>query len=109
MLPGLRSLLQHTDIYDEVSQVNYITIIKCVYTYSTFKVCRSHKRADNLLSDICDGELFKTHELFSRDATALELIMYFDEVEPCNALGAQAGIHKLGMQVCYRHLLSMSD
>ena len=59
-------------------------------------MCQSHKRNDNLLSDICDGDLFESHELYQKFPGALQLITYFDEVEPCNVLGAQAGVHKLG-------------
>ena len=66
------------------------------YSINVLQVCQSHKRKDNLLSDICDGELFESHELYQKFPGALQLITYFDEVEPCNVLGAQAGIHKLG-------------
>ena len=53
-------------------------------------MCQSPKRNDNLLSDICDGELFESLELYQKFPDALQLIAYFDEVEPCNVLGAQA-------------------
>ena len=59
-------------------------------------MCQSHKRKNNLLSDICDGELFESHELYQKFPGALQLITCYDEVEPYNVLGAQTGIHKLG-------------
>jgi hypothetical protein len=34
--------------------------------------------------------------LFSRDPTALQLMLYYDEVEIANPLGSKAGKHKLG-------------
>ena len=59
------------------------------YSINVLQVCQSHKRKDNLLSDICDGELFESHELYQKFLGALQLITYFDEFEPCNVLGAQ--------------------
>ena len=56
----------------------------------------SHARDDNFLGDYCDGSLYKMHDLYSKDRQALQLVMYYDELEICNPLGAQSGIHKLG-------------
>jgi len=55
-----------------------------------------HARNDELLSDYCDGTLYKSHELYQQSPQALQLIMYFDELEVCNPLGAQKCVHKLG-------------
>lgn len=35
--------------------------------------------------DICDGELFKTHPLFSKNEQALQILFYNDDVEICNS------------------------
>lgn len=48
------------------------------------------------LEDFCDGTLFKSHELFSQKPLALQLIIYYDDVEVCNPLGSYRGVHKLG-------------
>lgn len=58
---------------------------------------RGHQRNDNLLSDFCDGKYYKSHDLFSKDHTALQLIVYYDDVEVCNPLGSRAKKHKLGI------------
>ena len=55
-----------------------------------------HRRNDGLLSDYCDAEAYRTHPLFSRNPKALQIILYFDEVEICNALGSKVIKHKLG-------------
>ncbi len=55
-----------------------------------------HSRSDEFIGDFCDCQLFKTHPLFKDSTRALQLIVYFDEVEACNPLGGHAGIHKLG-------------
>ena len=42
--------------------------------------------------------MFRNHPLFSRDPTALQLFLYYDEVEPANPLGSKTGKHKLGRE-----------
>lgn len=44
-----------------------------------------------------DGSLFKTHQLFSVKPTALQLILYSDEIEICTPLGPHASVNKLLM------------
>lgn len=68
-----------------------------LFTYFFFQIDNPHVRDDGLLSDFCDGELYKTHPLFSQDPHALQLILYFDEFEVCNPLGSRANKHKIGM------------
>ena len=48
------------------------------------------------MRDFCDAQLIKESEVFKKDPKALQLIMYYDEIEIANPLGAKAGIHKLG-------------
>ena len=55
--------------------------------------------SDSYLADFCDGYLFKNHDLFQAYPNALQLILYFDELEVCNPLGSHAGVHKLGMMM----------
>ena len=52
-----------------------------------------------MLGDYCDGELFATSELFQDDPCALQIQLYYDELELCNPLGSKK--HKLGK---VRHL-----
>ena len=49
------------------------------------------------LRDIVNGSLFRTHPLFSVKPTALQLILYSDEIEICNPLGPHASMNKLLM------------
>lgn len=53
-------------------------------------------RSDCLM-DYCDGELFKQNPLFQEDPCALQIQLYYDELEVCNPLGSYAKKHKLGM------------
>ena len=47
--------------------------------------------------DFCDGEVFNEHPLFSTDSDALQIVMYYDDVETANPLGSYRGKHKLGI------------
>lgn len=56
---------------------------------------KSHARSDDIIGDYCDAELYKSIPLFQRSEHSLQIILFFDEMEVCNPLGGQAGIHKL--------------
>lgn len=47
--------------------------------------------------DIIDGELMQSHPLFSSNPSALQIILYSDEIEICNPLGSHASKNKLLM------------
>lgn len=53
--------------------------------------------------DYCDGDEFKRHPLFSSQPHAIQIIMYYDDVEICNPLGSRRTKHKLGKNVYYIH------
>ena len=59
--------------------------------------CPKRIRNDGVIEDICDGQIFKQHPLFSQDPCALQIIAYYDEVELCNPLGTHVKQHKLGI------------
>ena len=48
------------------------------------------------LTDFCDGAHYFTQPLFSEHPTALQIFLYYDDVEVCNPLGSSKGKHKLG-------------
>ena len=79
-----------------VKKLNMV-ILKCVCFLINQKVEHSHKRNDGSLSDFCDTEHLKNHPLFGVDPYALQLLLYFDELEVCNPLGSRANKHKLSM------------
>ena len=55
-----------------------------------------HVSSDGAMRDFCDAQLINESEVFKKDPTALQLIMFYDGIEVANPLGAKAGIHKLG-------------
>ena len=49
---------------------------------------------------LIDGSAFNEHLLYSKDHKALQIVLYFDELEICNRLGSK---HKLG--ICYKIII----
>lgn len=57
----------------------------------------SHAMKDgSIIGDYCDGDLFRENKLFQEDPCALQIQLYYDELEICNPLGSKAKKHKLG-------------
>ena len=65
----------------------------------------SHSLPGNMLGDYCDGELFLSSELFQQDPCALQIQLYYDEVEVCNPIGSKSKKHKLGEKHAYASLI----
>ena len=72
----LKQLLQQPDILAEIDHF--------------------HGSRDGILRDICDGDMFRKHPLFSTDERAIQITAYYDEIELCNPLGSNTKVHKLG-------------
>ena len=64
----------------------------------TPQILRGHNRSDDLISDFCDGEAFQSHPLFSTDPHALQILLFYDDLEVTNPLGSHTKVHKLGIQ-----------
>ena len=60
------------------------------------QVMNSHSLSGNKLGDFCDGELFLSSQLFQQHPCALQIQLYYDEVEVCNPIGTKTKKHKLG-------------
>ena len=73
------------DMYDTVAQCTYI------------QVERGHQSTDGILRDYCDGRVFAEHTLFQAHPTALQICLYYDDLELCNPLGSKRSIHKIGI------------
>lgn len=57
---------------------------------------QSKKSTDDKMHDYCDGSQFSSHLLFKRYPDALQIQLYFDDLEKTNPLGSKTKIHKLG-------------
>uniref|UniRef100_A0A1X7T706 Uncharacterized protein n=1 Tax=Amphimedon queenslandica TaxID=400682 RepID=A0A1X7T706_AMPQE len=60
-------------------------------------IFNSNAASDGILKDFCDGQLYKNNSLFCSAPHALQLFLYYDDVEVCNPLGSAATVHKLGL------------
>ena len=63
----------------------------------------SHQRHDEMIADYCDGQVYRQHPLFSRDPHALQIILYYDDVEVVNPLGSKTSKHKVGNEIFVFH------
>ena len=79
----------------------YIPIIDTIrFLFSSEKMqslyMESNKSIDGKMPDYSDGAQFATHPLYSRYPDALQIQLYFDDVETTNPLGSKTKIHKMG-------------
>ena len=78
-VPLLRTLIQDPDILEKVEGFHL------------------RMSGSSLQEDFCDGTLFCEHPLFSSNPLALQILVYFDELEVCNPLDTHIKKHKLGI------------
>lgn len=74
---------------------SWLAITAFIIIIQVFKQPTTEKT--KYLYDFRDGTIYKNHPLFSIDNTALQIILYYDDVEPANPLGSYRGCHKLGI------------
>ena len=68
------------------------------HDYPVVQIFKDHSPTPSgYLRDFRDGQIYQEHPLFGTDGHALQIIIYFDEIEVANPLGSHRGIHKLGM------------
>ena len=58
-----------------------------------------------MIADYCDGEVFRQHPLFSRDLCALQIQLYYDDVEVVNPLGSKTTKHKVGNKILFLYFV----
>ena len=63
--------------------------------YANNCVLNRFKSPDSTLQDYCDGSVFNNHPLFATHTSALQILLYFDDVEVCNPLASKTKTHKL--------------
>ena len=51
---------------------------------------------DGIMRDFCDASFVRSHHVFTSHPNALQFVLYYDDIEVANPLGAKAGAHKLG-------------
>ena len=95
LLKSLELLLATSVVQEQVRYALYLHV-QCTLLLSLNQVFNSHCSCDERLGDYCDGEQYKLSELFCEDPCALQLNIYYDEVDVCNEIGSKSTVHKLG-------------
>lgn len=60
------------------------------------QILDGHTSLDGRMRDFCDGQKFQMNPLFGNEKHAVQINLFFDELEVVNPLGSKTGIHKLG-------------
>ena len=77
--------------------INNISFCKMVKNYDGMKTSMTRDNRDQYLRDFCDGQVLQNHPLFTSSPTALQLLLYFDDLELCNPLGSKSRKHKISV------------
>ena len=100
LLDSLQQLLSIDWILEEVCILRYFSIN--LLSHVLHKIQRGHKRSDSLLGDYCDGDACSSHPLFSNDSEALQILLFYDDLEVANPLGSYTKKHKIGKNCILR-------
>lgn len=94
---------------DTCQYISVIDTVKFLFSCEHFERLyrQSNYRDDGKMYDYSDGLVFKRHELYKNQPSALQIQLYFDDFETTNPLGAKTKIHKMGaVYFCLRNLPS---
>ena len=94
LLKSVEILLKDEGIYAEVS----MHVVKCnSEIYICVQVKKGHSSCTpGVVADFCNGTYFSNHLIFKEKLAALQVCLYYDDVEVCNPLSSRRGKHKLG-------------
>ena len=100
LISSLKTLLANNDILEEVFWFNKVKESGRTELY-ILQVLLGHKRSDGLIGDYCDGDVCNkdsavAHPLFSTNPKALQILLFYDDLEVVNPLGSYTKKHKIG-------------
>ena len=52
----------------------------------------THTSTSDSMRDFCDGEFIKQHPVVKKHPTALQIVLYYDDIEIANPLGSQYAV-----------------
>ena len=94
LIDSLQALLKCKSVCE---QVRFPPLCQNINLKNTLtQIFNSHMLDGGKMGDYCDGEQYKQHPLFKEDPCALQIRLYYDDLEICNALGSKVKKHKLG-------------
>lgn len=99
LLDSLQCQLRSETIRDQVCTIGGFCFffVPLQYLLSCMQVMNSHCLDGGLMGDYCDGTNYSQSELFQEHPCALQIQLYYDEVEVVNPIGSKVNTHKLGM------------
>lgn len=93
----IRSTVQRTFQY--VSVIKTLTALfgddKFEQIYLNFNTTNDHICQEGVFKRFCCGEVFRKSDFFKSNPMAIQIKLFVDDVEPCNALKSKAGKHKI--------------
>lgn len=84
---------------DEIVYISIHDVLLKYLSKNTFRELleQSFDSKEGILSSFKDGLMYKQHPMFSSNSKAVQIKLYYDEVELCDGLGSKAGARqKLG-------------
>ncbi|XP_045898868.1 uncharacterized protein LOC123966797 isoform X1 [Micropterus dolomieu] len=91
-------IAQQTLAADTFQYISVLETLKLIFNNEKFQTLylQSHRSTDGKMRDYCDGAHFARHELYKTHPDALQIQLYFDDLETVNPLGSKTKIHKMG-------------
>lgn len=93
--PSYEKLVQSTFQY-----VPILTTLKTLFASPSFNKQyfskKNHECTEGIYEDICCGSNIRNNTLFNENPDAVQIELYYDEVEPADPLKSCNGVHKLG-------------
>ncbi|XP_032433321.1 uncharacterized protein LOC116729094 isoform X1 [Xiphophorus hellerii] len=83
-------------VTDKFVYIPILETLKFIFRHPNIEEMMAKSNSSETLKDLSDGELFKSHALFSKQNHALQIQLFYDDFETANPLGSKRGIHKLG-------------
>lgn len=87
------------------STFHYISIIKQLKSifanaafhqlYTNHNSTKNHECIDGTYRDFCCGKNYQEKDFFSSNPHAVQIQLFTDDFEPCDALKSRAGVHKI--------------
>ena len=94
MKTNLLTLISWSHTHTSLSSLNCQFFLNCLWNMQSLN---SHFSKGTVMRDYCDSPAFLDQPLFKDDSTALQIQLFYDDVEMANPLGANTKVHKLGM------------
>lgn len=100
-------VLSQTLVADTCQYIPILDTLRSLFENAQLQTfcSQSNLSTDGKMYDYCDGIRFRDHQLYSKYPKALQIQLYFDDLETTNPLGSKTKVHKLGaVYFCLRNL-----